>query len=130
MISSLVRACVLATVCFAAMVTEGQARTPFDGIWTVLIVTTSGDCDRAYRYGISIVDGDVRYDGGVVNMSGRVAENGAVRVDLSTGSARASGSGRLTRNAGSGKWSGATSTSQCSGYWEATRREASGAAGR
>jgi hypothetical protein len=122
MIHSLVRASTLAIVCIAATVSESPARTPYDGSWSVLIVTEKGDCDRAYRYGISIVDGNVQYDGGVVNLSGRVAANGTVRVSLTAGSARASGTGRLTRNAGTGKWNGVSSTSACSGYWEAARR--------
>ena len=122
MIGHLVRASVLASVCVAAIATEAPARTPYDGSWSVLIVTERGDCDRAYRYGISIINGNVQYDGGAVSMSGRVSGNGTVRVDLPTGTAGASGSGRLSRNQGTGKWTGVSSTSKCSGYWEATRR--------
>src|SRR6185295_7588115 len=29
----------------------------FDGNWSVLIITQSGDCDRAYRYGVRIQGG-------------------------------------------------------------------------
>ena len=32
--------------------TLAQARGPFDGTWSVLIVTDSGSCDRAYRYAL------------------------------------------------------------------------------
>ena len=39
------------------------ARTPFDGNWSVLIVTDAGDCDRAYRYALVIRDGRVRTRG-------------------------------------------------------------------
>ncbi len=59
MISQLVRASTLALVCVAALATESPARTPFDGAWSVLIVTTQGDCDRAYRYGVTIDNGNV-----------------------------------------------------------------------
>jgi hypothetical protein len=121
MISHLVRASILATVCIAAVATEAPARTPYDGAWSVLIVTTSGECDRAYRYGISIIDGYIRYDGGAVAMSGRVSANGVVRVTVLSGGARASGSGRLTRTAGSGGWKGVSGQSECSGYWQANR---------
>src|SRR5262245_8778639 len=100
MISHLVRASVLASVCVTALATDSSARTPYDGAWSVLIVTTRGDCDRAYRYGVSIVNGYIRYDGGVVNMQGRVAANGAVRVTLTSGMAYANGSGRLNRTSG------------------------------
>jgi hypothetical protein len=122
MISHLIRASVLAAVCLAAIATDAPARTPYDGSWSVLIVTTKGDCDRAYRYGLSIVNGYIQYDGGAVDMSGRVTSGGAVRVTLSSGNSGASGSGRLNRNAGSGTWSGVSGPNRCSGYWEATRR--------
>src|SRR5262245_26790855 len=121
MISNFVRASVLASVCVGTIATEAPARSPYDGAWSVLIVTTAGECDRAYRYGVSIIDGYVRYDGGMVNMTGRVYANGAIRVTVSSGNSRASGSGRLTRNAGGGGWSGMSGGNRCSGYWQATR---------
>jgi hypothetical protein len=122
MISRLVRAGVLASVAFAAMPTPASAQRMFDGNWSVLIVTERGTCDRAYRYGISIRSGQVIYEGGVVNFTGRVAPNGAVNVRVTSGSAAAAGSGRLSRNAGQGKWSGQSSGNRCSGYWTAERR--------
>ena len=46
----------------------------YDGNWSVLIVTTSGPCDAAYRYGLSIRDGQVFYDGSApVNVRGKVS---------------------------------------------------------
>jgi hypothetical protein len=127
MISRLVRAGVLASgvfasVAFAAMPTPASAQRMFDGNWSVLIVTERGTCDRAYRYGISIRSGQVIYEGGVVNFTGRVAANGAVNVRVTSGSAAAAGSGRLNRNAGQGRWSGQSGGNRCSGYWTAERR--------
>ena len=122
MISHLVRTSVLAVACMTAFATESLARTPYDGSWSVLIVTTQGDCDRAYRYGVSIVNGNIQYEGGVVNMSGQVSGSGRVRVSLTSGGARASGTGRLSRSAGTGNWSGVSGPNRCSGYWEAARR--------
>ena len=122
MISHLVRASVLALVTVGATATTAPARTPYDGAWSVLIVTQSGSCDRAYRYGIQIINGNVTYDGGAVSMSGRVAGNGAVRVVVSSSNASASGSGRLSRNTGRGSWAGRSGNDACSGYWEAERR--------
>jgi hypothetical protein len=121
MISHFVRASSLAVVCVAALATESPARTPFDGAWSVLIVTTKGDCDRAYRYGVRIANGDVVYDGGVVSLSGRVAGNGAVRVIVKSGNARANATGRLNRRVGSGGWYGNSGQNVCSGYWQASR---------
>src|SRR6195256_5287449 len=106
MISHLVRASVLAVICATSATTAATARTPYDGAWSVLIVTQTGSCDRAYRYGVEIVDGIVRYDGGAVNFSGRVAKNGAVQVTVAGGGGLANGVGKLSRTTGQGKWSG------------------------
>jgi hypothetical protein len=123
MISQLVRTTILAVVCAAAVVSTATARTAFDGSWSVLIVTERGTCDRAYRYGVQIVDGNVRYDGGgPINLSGRVTPNGAVQVTVSSSGSRADGAGRLSRNAGRGNWRGRSGSEACSGYWEAERR--------
>jgi len=98
------------------------ASTPFDGNWSVVIITDKGGCDRAYRYPVSIRNGVVYYSGDVVNFNGRVSGNGAVSVVVSRGEQRASGSGRLSRNSGGGTWRGASSTDRCSGRWQAERR--------
>jgi hypothetical protein len=122
MISQLVRAGLLAAVCVASLPDPAPARTPYDGSWTVLIVTQRGTCDRAYRYGVQIVNGNVTYDGGIVTLTGRVAANGAVRVNVSSGNANANGTGRLSKNAGRGSWNGRSGSDACAGYWEAERR--------
>ena len=122
MLSRILGAGVLAFLCVAAVPDKASAQRAFDGQWSVLIVTQSGTCDRAYRYGVSIRNGGVYYDGGVVNFTGRVAANGAVTVRVTSGSAFAAGSGRLSRRDGQGQWSGQSGGSRCSGYWTAERR--------
>jgi hypothetical protein len=122
MFSHLVRASVLAVICATSAATAAPTRTPYDGAWTVLIVTQSGNCDRAYRYGVQITDGMVRYDGGAVTFSGQVAKNGNVQVTVTGGGGQANGTGRLSRDSGQGKWIGRASSGACSGYWEAERR--------
>src|SRR6185295_12434441 len=95
----------------------------FDGNWSVLIVTQRGPCDSAYRYGLSIQNGVVFYQGSApVNVSGRVNRNGGVHVRVWAGSQSASGSGRLNGNSGRGSWHGVGSAGRCSGYWTAGRR--------
>jgi len=122
MISHLLRVGILASVGLGALPDMASAQRAFDGHWSVLIVTQRGNCDRAYRYGVSIQGGRVYYDGGMVNFTGRVAGNGAVSVRVSSGNAFASGSGRLSRNSGQGRWSGQSGGDRCSGYWTAERR--------
>jgi hypothetical protein len=111
----------LAAATFAPL--RAAARTSFDGNWSVVIVTDRGQCDRAYRYGVTIRNGSVLYEGGAaVNVAGRVSGNGQVNVRLWAGSQSATGNGRLSRNYGTGRWSGVSSSGSCSGTWSAERR--------
>lgn len=113
----------LASAAASGVSVPAVARTVFDGTWSVLIVTNYGPCDRAYRYGVQIINGDVTYDGGgPINLQGRVAPSGAVRVSVSAGGQRADGTGRLARDRGAGVWRGVGSGGTCSGTWEAERR--------
>jgi len=98
------------------------ARTPFDGIWSVLIITDAGTCDRAYRYAFHIVNGRISYPDPAFDISGRVDAHGHVRVSVRAGEQHASGTGRLSGDYGEGAWSGRSATSQCSGHWQAERR--------
>jgi hypothetical protein len=98
------------------------ARTPYDGLWSVLIVTDAGDCDRAYRYALHIENGRIYYDDPNIGISGQVGARGQVRVVVSAGEREASGTGRLSADYGEGVWSGGSSTGRCSGYWQAERR--------
>lgn len=97
--------------------------TAFDGDWSVVIMTQSGGCDRAYRYGVHIANGDVVYDGGgPVDLQGHVFSNGSVRVRVSGAGQEAEGQGRLSRTLGTGTWSGQGSLGSCAGIWQAERR--------
>lgn len=97
------------------------AATPnFDGAWSVVIVTDKGTCDRAYRYPVRISNGEVLNDGpSLVNVSGKVANSGAVKVLVSAGDKSATGVGKLSAKIGGGSWSGG----DCSGRWQAERRD-------
>ena len=101
--------------------TASSARTPYDGNWSVVLVTDQGDCDRSYRYGLQIINGQLVYVGDPsVQISGRVANNGAIRVSLQYGDQGGSAVGRLTRTAGGGNWS--SPSLGCAGRWSAERR--------
>ena len=112
-----------ATLALAALgiatAASAQATKGFDGKWSVVIMTTKGDCDRAYRYpvainGTSLVNaGDAAFD-----ISGKVQGNGAITVKVSYGEKSAMGSGRLTSDSGTGSWTGGS----CAGIWTAERR--------
>jgi hypothetical protein len=112
-----------ATLALAALgiatAASAQGTKGFDGKWSVVIMTTKGDCDRAYRYpvainGASLVNaGDAAFD-----ISGKVQGNGAITVKVSYGEKSAMGSGRLTSDSGTGSWTGGS----CAGIWTAERR--------
>src|SRR3954468_14720965 len=96
-----------------------QAKTNFDGNWSVVIITEKGSCDRSYRYPVKINDGTVGYAGEAsFDVSGRVGPNGKVTVSVSRGERKASGSGQLNATSGGGSWTGG----ECSGTWQAERR--------
>lgn len=108
----------------AAIVLAGAARagSAFDGTWKVTIITQSGNCDPAYSYPVKVEGGRVSYSGdGSFDITGHVGEAGAVSVAIARGDQKASASGRLSANAGAGQWSGKSSSTSCSGRWEAVR---------
>jgi hypothetical protein len=107
---------------FLAVPVQAAPQTAFNGTWSVLIITDDGPCDRAYRYPVRIANGQVSYAGQAdFDVFGRVASNGAVRVTVSLGNQRASGSGRLGNGWGSGTWRG-VGEGECSGRWTAEKR--------
>jgi hypothetical protein len=55
---------------------------------------------------------------GAADVSGRIGNNGMVKVSL--GGAFANG--QLSGNVGSGKWNAASTGTPCSGRWMATRQ--------
>jgi hypothetical protein len=96
----------------------------FDGSWSIVIQTQVGDCDRAYRFGVEIQDGQVLNAGNEpVTLEGRVAPNGTVRVSVAAGDQEAHGAGRLSPTSGGGAWRGQGSRGACAGTWVAERRE-------
>lgn len=101
----------------------GLATGTYDGLWSVLIITDKGTCDRGYRYAVRIKGGRVGHAdpaNSSFKISGSVAGGGAARVSVARGNQSASGTGRLTRDGGSGRWS--SGKGECSGVWQAERR--------
>ena len=95
------------------------AKPSYDGLWSVVIVTEKGTCDRAYRYPVRIANGALINEGpSPVTVSGKVGGNGTVNVLVTYGDKSANGSGRLSGNMGVGSWTGGG----CAGTWEAERR--------
>src|SRR5882757_1581391 len=92
------------------------AQTPYDGLWSVTIVTKTGSCEPSARSTLTVADGKVSAAGS--DVSGSIGREGFVKVSI--GGAYANG--QLSGNAGSGKWNGASAGVPCSGRWEASRQ--------
>ncbi len=101
---------------------KAQVPHAFDGSWSIEVITESGSCDRAYRYGVRIDRGEASYPGGDFQVNGRVAKNGAVRATISNSLGSANVVGRLAKSGyGQGTWT-AGGGAQCRGRWNAERR--------
>lgn len=101
----------------------GGTTSGFDGLWSVLIITDQGTCDRGYRYAVRIRNGVVGHAdpaNSSFRIAGRVVGSGAINVSVARGTQSANGSGRISRNGGAGNWKSARG--ECSGTWQAERR--------
>ena len=112
-------AAALIVACAATAAVPAVAVPRYDGLWSVSIVTTKGDCVASYRYPMLIANGVLANGGALaLNVSGKVAPSGAIKVMVSHGDTRAAGVGHLNGTVGRGSWSGAS----CAGSWTAERR--------
>jgi hypothetical protein len=114
------RLAALLTVASVSVASTASYAVPrYDGVWSVSIVTHKGDCVASYRYPMRIANGRLANGGDLmIDVSGKVASNGAVTVRVSHGDTSATGFGHLSGNSGHGAWKGAS----CSGSWTAERR--------
>ncbi len=113
----------LAFVLSGSLAAPVKAQAAFDGLWSVLIITEQGNCDRGYRYAIRIKGGRVTHAdpaNSSFRINGRVRNNGATQVSVARGDQSANGTGRIGRENGAGRWK--SSKGECSGTWQAERR--------
>jgi hypothetical protein len=104
------------TAAAALVAVPANAQTPYDGLWSVTVVTKSGSCEPSTRSTLTVADGKVSAAG--ADVSGSIGREGLVRVSIHGAYAN----GQLSGNAGSGKWNGASAGVPCSGRWEASRQ--------
>lgn len=103
-----------------AQVELASAQNP-DGVYAVDITTRQGDCDRTYRWMISVSGGRVSSAGDTpMEASGRISGRGAVSLAFQRFGQVATVTGRLAKGFGSGTWS--SPTMQCAGSWRAVRQ--------
>jgi hypothetical protein len=110
---------ILIALAFVTLTGAAKAATPFDGNWSILAVTESGTCDRAYRFPVKITNGKVTYAGTAsTTATGSVDRGGRVKVNFSHGEQRLVASGAARADAGAGNWT----SKSCKGNWTAERR--------
>lgn len=119
MIARFVRASLLALIVTAPALGAAEARTIYDGRWSLTIHTTRGDCST-YNLPADIINGQVSFPN-LVRAKGRVTKKGNVRVFVAAMGKSASGSGKLNGRSGSGRWTGHAGVDRCSGVWTAQR---------
>jgi hypothetical protein len=107
---------VLCASILSGAVAPALAQSPYDGLWTVTIVTSSGSCEPTARSTLTVTDGKISAAGAEV--SGSVGREGLVKVSINGAYAN----GQITGNTGSGKWNGASAGIPCSGRWQASRQ--------
>ncbi len=113
-------AATVAAALVAVIPSAARAASSYDGMWSVTIITQAGNCPSSLRYAVRVARGRVYGDDQSYDVNGTVAANGATRVTVSEKGQSASGTGRLSGNAGAGRWR--TRTGDCSGQWTAQRR--------
>jgi hypothetical protein len=101
--------------------TQTRAGTPFDGAWSVVVMTTAGSCDASFRFSGQIVNGEISYAYNTLEVTGRVVASGAAWVRVKRGTDHGEAHGKLTPTHGSGTWSGQGPQGRCAGTWTATR---------
>ncbi len=105
----------IALIAAASTVAPACAQQPYDGLWSVTILTRAGNCEPSVRYPLTVTDGRVS---GAADVSGSIGREGIVRVSIRGAYAN----GQLSGNAGSGRWNGASGGIACSGRWQASRQ--------
>ena len=111
-----------AAACALAIADGAQARSPYDGSWTVSVAGRSGACAGGnYSYNVEIRNGSVHYYGGDAQISGRVSGGGGVVVRVVSSAGNGIASGRLRGNVGAGSFRGVTQQGPCAGTWSSQR---------
>jgi hypothetical protein len=104
----------LATAGILLAPVQSEARSSFDGQWTIRAAASPGACTDRYQMTVRVADGRVIYRGLLAAVaSGTVRNDG--RITMQLGEARVTG--RLGGDNGGGNWA----SSRCRGAWTASR---------
>ena len=127
MIRSQMRAIAVAVACVVTSFAAAPSATAasFDGNWSV-VAQTPDHCGTT-RWMVSIVGGQVFHPyvvfvgGWPATLNCRVSRSGRITIQAVAGPRVATGTGRMGRNRGQGRWAGQGPSGTCAGVWTATR---------
>ncbi len=115
------RTLLVSTLIACGCMASALAAQPYDGRWSVEVITERGSCDQAYRWDLEVANGKVAAGADMpAQASGAVSSKGAVAMDFSRGADRVSAKGSASGKWASGEWS--SPSLGCSGRWRAERR--------
>jgi len=100
---------------------DARATAKYDGPWSVVVYSSSGPCEAAQRFSGQIVNGQISYAYGSLEVTGHVEPNGVTMVHVTYGTAHGEAHGHMTTMQGSGTWAGDGPDGRCAGTWSATR---------
>ena len=118
--------CALALTALAILCAAPQAKAaPYDGSWTMYVVTTDGHCGTI-TVGLAISGGKIfstsgKFVGRPIQVAGIIGASGETKINAVAGPREAQGTGQFTKAKGTGKWNGTGPSGVCSGTWFAVR---------
>src|SRR4051812_7788882 len=99
--------CFVSGLAMTASQAAAQARTSFDGSWSVSIRSSVSRCESAGQYAIRVENGRVSFDGSGATVSRQVNTHGYIHISIRQhGGHGATGSGQLSGARGGGTWRG------------------------
>ena len=120
MIGRIAGAVIVAAAMTMSIAGTAGAGSAYDGSWSLSITTERGNCDRNYYFQVQVSNGVVSHPN-LVKFRGHVSNSGHARVSVTVMDKHASGSGKLTRTSGRGRWTGRSGSDRCAGSWTAQR---------
>lgn len=125
MIGNCLRAFALPAAFALLSIASPALAAPFDGIWSMLVVTTNGHCGKI-KVGLAISRGHISSTSGSfalhrIRVDGRISGGGQTKMNAVAGPRLAKGTGQFTKSKGIGNWNGTGPSGVCSGIWTAVR---------
>jgi hypothetical protein len=114
----MIRLAVIAIV--AGLASPAWSQAGHDGLWTVEVNVTRGDCPEGASFPVRVAAGRISYAGNLdLEASGTVGADGRVSGAVRRGRDVLNASGRIAGRSGQGQW--VSPSRACAGTWRARR---------